>query len=116
MRLPIYLDYNATTPVDERVLEAMLPWFSQQFGNAASRTHLYGWTAEETVDKARKQVAKLLNASPKEIVWTSGSTEANNLAIKGIYEKYAHKGRHRNWVPKSRFYNLIQTDLSHPNK
>lgn len=94
MRLPVYLDYNATTPVDPRVLEAMLPWFTEQFGNAASRTHLYGWTAEEIVAQARKQVAKLLNASPKEIVFTSGATEANNLAIKGIYEKLSYKGRH----------------------
>jgi cysteine desulfurase len=94
MRLPVYLDYNATTPVDPRVLTAMLPWFTEQFGNAASRTHLYGWTAEEAVAKARKQVAKLLNANPKEIVFTSGATEANNLAIKGIFEKLSYKGRH----------------------
>jgi cysteine desulfurase len=94
MRLPVYLDYNATTPVDPRVLEAMLPWFTEQFGNAASRTHLYGWTAEETVAQARKQVAKLLNANPKEIVFTSGATESNNLAIKGVFEKTGHKGRH----------------------
>lgn len=94
MRLPVYLDYNATTPVDPRVLEAMLPWFTEQFGNAASRTHLYGWTAEEIVAQARKQVAKLLNANPKEIVFTSGATEANNLAIKGIFEKLSYKGRH----------------------
>ncbi len=94
MRLPVYLDYNATTPVDPRVLEAMLPWFTEQFGNAASRTHLYGWTAEEIVAQARKQVAKLLNANPKEIVFTSGATEANNLAIKGIFEKFSYKGRH----------------------
>lgn len=94
MRLPVYLDYNATTPVDPRVLTAMLPWFTEQFGNAASRTHLYGWTAEEAVAQARKQVAKLLNANPKEIVFTSGATEANNLAIKGIFEKLSYKGRH----------------------
>ncbi len=94
MRLPVYLDYNATTPVDPRVLETMLPWFTEQFGNAASRTHLYGWTAEEAVAEARKQVAKLLNATPKEIVFTSGATESNNLAIKGVFEKLGHKGRH----------------------
>jgi len=94
MRLPVYLDYNATTPVDSRVLTAMLPWFTEQFGNAASRTHLYGWTAEEAVAQARKQVAKLLNANPKEIVFTSGATEANNLAIKGVFEKLSYKGRH----------------------
>lgn len=94
MRLPVYLDYNATTPVDSRVLTAMLPWFTENFGNAASRTHLYGWTAEEAVAQARKQVAKLLNANPKEIVFTSGATEANNLAIKGVFEKLSYKGRH----------------------
>ncbi|MEI7583350.1 IscS subfamily cysteine desulfurase [Runella sp.] len=94
MRLPVYLDYNATTPVDQRVLTPMLPWFTEQFGNAASRTHLYGWTAEEAVVQARKQVAKLLNANPKEIVFTSGATEANNLAIKGVFEKLSYKGRH----------------------
>jgi cysteine desulfurase len=94
MRLPVYLDYNATTPVDPRVLETMLPWFTEQFGNAASRTHLYGWTAEEAVAQARKQVAKLLNANPKEIAFTSGATESNNLAIKGVFEKYGHKGKH----------------------
>ncbi|NBB22327.1 aminotransferase class V-fold PLP-dependent enzyme [Runella sp. CRIBMP] len=94
MRLPIYLDYNATTPVDPRVLEAMLPWFTEHFGNAASRTHLYGWTAEEAVATARKQVAKLLRANLKEVVFTSGATEANNLAIKGVFEKYSYKGKH----------------------
>ncbi|MEZ4901827.1 MAG: aminotransferase class V-fold PLP-dependent enzyme [Spirosomataceae bacterium] len=94
MRLPIYLDYNATTPVDERVLEAMLPWFTHHFGNAASRTHLYGWRAEEAVAQARVQVAKILNATAKEIVFTSGATESNNLAIKGIYEQLSHRGCH----------------------
>jgi cysteine desulfurase len=94
MQLPIYLDYNATTPVDERVLEAMLPWFTKKFGNAASRTHLYGWEAEEAVAEARKQVAKLLNSSTKEIVFTSGATEANNLAIKGIFEKHGANKKH----------------------
>lgn len=94
MRLPVYLDYNATTPVDPRVLETMLPWFTEQFGNAASRTHLYGWTAEEAVATARKQIAKLLNVTPKEVVFTSGATEANNLAIKGVFEKKSHLGKH----------------------
>ncbi|MDF7819273.1 IscS subfamily cysteine desulfurase [Runella sp. MFBS21] len=94
MRLPVYLDYNATTPVDSRVLETMLPWFSEHFGNAASRTHLYGWTAEEAVTNARKQVAKFLNVNPKEVVFTSGATEANNLAIKGLFEKKSVRGKH----------------------
>ena len=94
MRLPVYLDYNSTTPVDARVLAAMLPWFSEQFGNAASRTHLYGWLAEEAVAEARKQTAQLLNANAKEIVFTSGATESNNLAIKGLFEKYGHAKRH----------------------
>jgi cysteine desulfurase len=91
---PIYLDYNATTPVDPRVLEAMLPWFTEQFGNAASRTHLYGWEAEEAVARARRQVAGTLGAQEKEIVFTSGATEANNLAIKGIFEASRGGGGH----------------------
>ncbi len=91
---PIYLDYNATTPVDPRVLDQMLPWFTEQFGNAASRTHLYGWEAEEAVAKARRQVAGLLGASEKEILFTSGATESNNLAIKGAYEAHSHRGSH----------------------
>ena len=86
MKLPIYLDYNATTPVDKRVLEKMLPYFSEHFGNSSSRSHLYGWTAQEAVENARLQVAKLINAESKEIVFTSGATEANNLAIKGLFE------------------------------
>jgi cysteine desulfurase len=86
MKLPIYLDYNATTPVDKRVLEKMLPYFSENFGNSSSRSHLYGWTAKEAVELARIQVADLINANPKEIVFTSGATEANNLAIKGLFE------------------------------
>ncbi|MFN8355352.1 MAG: IscS subfamily cysteine desulfurase [Spirosomataceae bacterium] len=94
MKLPIYLDYNATTPVDTQVLEAMLPWFSEQFGNAASRTHLYGWEAQEAVEIARRQVADLLGASEKEIVFTSGATESNNLAIKGVFEAQAYRGKH----------------------
>lgn len=92
MKLPIYLDYNATTPVDKQVLEKMLPFFSETFGNSASRSHLFGWTAQEAVENAREQVASLLNATAKEIIFTSGATEANNLAIKGLFESnYPHK-------------------------
>ncbi len=90
----VYLDNNATTPVDPRVLDAMLPYFRENFGNAASRNHRYGWVAEEAVDKAREQVAKVINASSKEIIWTSGSTEGNNTAILGVARMYADKGKH----------------------
>jgi cysteine desulfurase len=90
----IYLDYNATTPCDPAVVEAMLPYFTQKFGNAASRTHPYGWIADEAVEQARKQVAALINAIPQEVVFTSGSTEGCNLALKGVFEMYAVKGKH----------------------
>ena len=91
---PIYLDYGATTPVDPRVVDAMIPWLREHFGNPASRSHAWGWEAEEAVEKARVQVAELINADPREIVWTSGATESINLALKGAAQFYKGKGKH----------------------
>ena len=91
---PIYMDYGATTPVDERVVDAMIPWLRQNFGNPASRSHAWGWQAEEAVEKARRQVADLIGADPREIIWTSGATESDNLALKGAAHFYQGKGRH----------------------
>src|SRR6476469_6727961 len=91
---PIYLDYGATTPVDPRVVDAMIPWLREHFGNPASRSHAWGWEAEEAVEKARAEVADLIGADPREIVWTSGATESNNLALKGAAHFYKTRGKH----------------------
>ena len=93
-QLPIYLDYGATTPCDPRVVDAMIPWLREHFGNPASRSHAWGWEAEEAVEKARQQVADLIGADPREIVWTSGATESNNLALKGAAQFYKSRGKH----------------------
>ena len=92
--MPIYMDYSATTPVDPRVAEKMIPFITESYGNPASRSHPYGWTAEKAVENARNEVAKLVNADPREIIWTSGATESNNLAIKGASNFYSSKGKH----------------------
>ena len=94
LKLPIYLDYSATTPVDPRVAEKMIPFLTEHFGNPASRSHAFGWTAEQAVENAREEVARLVNADPKEIVWTSGATESDNLALKGAAHFYQTRGRH----------------------
>ncbi len=91
---PVYMDYNATTPLDPRVLEAMLPYFKEHFGNAASRNHQFGWDAEKAIDTAREQVAEVIGAASKEIIWTSGATEGDNTAILGAARMYADKGKH----------------------
>ena len=91
---PIYMDYGATTPVDQRVVDAMIPWLREHFGNPASRSHAWGWEAEAAVEKAREQVAALIGADPREIVWTSGATESNNLALKGAAQFYKTRGKH----------------------
>jgi cysteine desulfurase len=94
MHLPIYLDYSATTPVDPRVVDKMLPYLREQFGNPASRSHSFGWTAEEAVESAREEVARLINADSREVIWTSGATESTNLALKGVAHFYREKGKH----------------------
>ncbi len=94
LHFPIYMDYGATTPVDQRVVDAMIPWLREHFGNPASRSHAWGWEAEEAVERARQQVADLIGADPREIIWTSGATESNNLALKGAAQFYKGRGKH----------------------
>jgi cysteine desulfurase len=109
LSLPVYLDNNATTPCDPRVVEAMMPYFTQRFGNAASRNHVFGWQAEEAVNYAREQVAKLIGSEPKEIVFTSGATEADNLALKGVFGTYASKGN----LPAGQAGHIITCNIEH---
>ena len=92
---PVYMDYSATTPIDPRVADKMIPYLRQQFGNAASRSHMYGWDAEKAIEEAREHVAALVNCDAREIIWTSGATESNNLAIKGAAQFYKTRGAHR---------------------
>ena len=110
MKLPIYMDNHATTPLDPRVLEAMRPYLTEEFGNAASRSHAFGWNAEKASEAAREQVAALIGASGKEIVWTSGATESDNLAIKGAAEFHRDRGNH---IVTAQTELLVQVDGAH---